>query len=118
MKRTTISLPNELLERVRAIAAERRMFTAAVVREALEEKAKDHRPRPRSLGIGASGHSDTARMAGDERPDASIMALVLDTGPLYAALDRDDADHAACRDPMATVDGLLVIPSPVLVEVH
>ena len=46
------------------------------------------------------------------------MALVLDTGPLHAALGRDDADHAACRDLMATLDGLLVIPSPVLVEVH
>jgi hypothetical protein len=25
------------------------------------------------------------------------MALILDTGPLYASLDRSDADHRVCR---------------------
>jgi len=42
---------------------------AALVREAVEEKIKGHRPRPRSLGIGASGHRDTARRSGEERPE-------------------------------------------------
>lgn len=41
---------------------------AAVVRDALEEKARSYHPRPRSLGIGESGFTDTARKAGDERP--------------------------------------------------
>ncbi|MBA2382309.1 MAG: PIN domain-containing protein [Chloroflexi bacterium] len=45
------------------------------------------------------------------------MALILDTGPLYAALDRSDADHAACRALIETADEPLVVPSPVLVEV-
>lgn len=45
------------------------------------------------------------------------MALILDTGPLYASLDRSDADHAACRALIETADEPLVIPSPVLVEV-
>lgn len=45
------------------------------------------------------------------------MALVLDTGPLYATLDRRDAKHAACRQLVETTDELLVIPAPVLVEV-
>ena len=45
------------------------------------------------------------------------MALILDTGPLYAALDRNDADHRACRRLLETVTEPLVIPSPVLVEV-
>lgn len=45
------------------------------------------------------------------------MALILDTGPLYAALDRSDADHAACRLLVETAGEPLVIPAPVLVEV-
>lgn len=45
------------------------------------------------------------------------MALILDTGPLYASLDRSDADHAACRALIEAADEPLVIPAPVLVEV-
>jgi predicted nucleic acid-binding protein len=45
------------------------------------------------------------------------MALILDTGPLYASLDRRDADHRACRRLLETTDEPLVIPAPVLVEV-
>lgn len=45
------------------------------------------------------------------------MALILDTGPLYASLDRSDADHAACRALIESPDEALVIPAPVLVEV-
>ena len=45
------------------------------------------------------------------------MALILDTGPLLAALDRRDADHAACRRLIEAAAEPLVIPSPVLVEV-
>ena len=44
------------------------------------------------------------------------MALVLDTGPLYASLDRRDADHDACRRLLLAADEPLVIPAPVLVE--
>ena len=40
-----------------------------LVREALEEKAKSYRRRPRSWGVGASGHTDTAIKAGDMRPE-------------------------------------------------
>ena len=45
------------------------------------------------------------------------MALILDTGPLYASLDRSDADHATCRALIESADEPLVIPSPVLGEV-
>ena len=45
------------------------------------------------------------------------MALIVDTGPLYASLDRSDADHAACRSLIELTDEPLIIPAPVLVEV-
>lgn len=65
MERTTISIPKDTLKRLRRIAAERQTSMASVVREALEEKAKEYRPRPRSLGMGCSQYVDTARQAGD-----------------------------------------------------
>lgn len=68
MQRTTIMAPPELVARLRQMAAERGTSLADVVREALEEKSKTYRPRPRGLGIGASGFSDTARRIGEERP--------------------------------------------------
>jgi len=66
MERTTFSLPNGLLRRLRLMAAERDTSMATVVREALEEKVATHRPVPRSLGVGASRHRNTARRTGDE----------------------------------------------------
>ena len=45
------------------------------------------------------------------------MALVLDTGPLYATLDRTDAQYRRCLDLLQNTVELLVIPAPVLIEV-
>jgi predicted nucleic acid-binding protein len=45
------------------------------------------------------------------------VALILDTGPLYASLDRADRDHRRCRRLIEDEDDALVIPSPVLPEV-
>lgn len=45
------------------------------------------------------------------------MALILDTGPLYASLDRNDGDHARCRQLIEEAREPLIIPAPVLVEV-
>ncbi len=45
------------------------------------------------------------------------MALILDTGPLYASLDRDDASYRSCRHLIERAEESLVIPAPVLVEV-
>ena len=44
------------------------------------------------------------------------MALILDTGPLYASLDRTDADHVLCRRLIEETEEPLIIPAPVLVE--
>jgi hypothetical protein len=69
MNRTTISIPDDILDRLRQIAAERRTSMATLVREALEEKVSMYRPVPRSFGVGASGQADTARRSATERPD-------------------------------------------------
>ena len=44
------------------------------------------------------------------------MALILDTGPLYASLDRRDANYIVCRRLLEETTEPLVIPAPVLVE--
>lgn len=44
------------------------------------------------------------------------MTLILDTGPIVAALNERDPDHQRCADLLAAAEDLL-IPSPVLVEV-
>jgi metal-responsive CopG/Arc/MetJ family transcriptional regulator len=67
MERTTISLPEELLDRLRRIAAEERTSMASLIRQAVEEKVGSYRPRPRSIGMGSSGSADTARRTGEER---------------------------------------------------
>jgi predicted nucleic acid-binding protein len=45
------------------------------------------------------------------------MALICDTGPLFAAMDRDDRDHKACARLLSETSEQVVIPSPVLAEV-
>lgn len=44
------------------------------------------------------------------------MALVLDTGVIYAALDPADPDHAACSELVTDTREDLIVPDPVLVE--
>ncbi len=44
------------------------------------------------------------------------MALVIDTGPLLAALDRSDRHHRACRALLEEAEAL-VLPAPILPEV-
>jgi hypothetical protein len=66
MQRTTIMAPEELLRQLRLAAAERGVYMAELIREALEEKARARRPKPRSLGLGASGRSDLSIRAGEE----------------------------------------------------
>lgn len=50
------------------------------------------------------------------RVHAGIVALVCDTGPLYAAMDRREHDHAVCAGLLVTRREPLVVPSPVIVE--
>jgi Arc/MetJ-type ribon-helix-helix transcriptional regulator len=64
MKRTTISLPDDLAQDVAREAQRRRVSLSEVARDALRE----HLDRPAQgglsfIGIGRSGQSDTARRA-------------------------------------------------------
>ncbi|MEN8152049.1 MAG: PIN domain-containing protein [Planctomycetota bacterium] len=43
--------------------------------------------------------------------------LLVDAGPLYAAIDRDDAHHAECVELLTEHPGPLVVPALVLTEV-
>jgi predicted nucleic acid-binding protein len=45
------------------------------------------------------------------------LALILDTGPLFAAMDRSDADHERCAALVESANEPIVIPSPVVVEI-
>ena len=69
MDRTTITLDVETRTRLRRIAADRGMSMAALIREAIDASIEQHAPKPRSLGVGASGTPDTARRAGDQHPE-------------------------------------------------
>lgn len=46
------------------------------------------------------------------------MALILDTGVVYAALDENDRDHAACAALLSSAEEELIVPEPVLVELY
>jgi predicted nucleic acid-binding protein len=46
------------------------------------------------------------------------VALICDTGPLYAAMDRRDRDHRLCAALLEESAEDLVVPAPVLVELE
>ena len=60
MSRTTIMAPDELLDQLRAIAAEEGVSLGEVIREGLEWRAKTRRRVPSFIGAFASGHTDTS----------------------------------------------------------
>jgi hypothetical protein len=64
MKRTTIMAEEKTVNRLQDLARDRGVSFAEVVREALEEKAREYRPRPRSLGLFDSGRKDVSTRAG------------------------------------------------------
>ncbi len=69
MNRTTFTIDDDTRRRLRRIAADRGVSMATIIREAIDEKVERLAPKPRSLGIGASGRADTARRSGNERPE-------------------------------------------------
>ena len=66
MPQMTIDAPDELLQQLRHIAEEQHTSLAIIIREALEERVRQRRPKPRSIGIGDSGRNDISRRIGEE----------------------------------------------------
>jgi hypothetical protein len=66
MKRLVISLPEGLLQRVRAQGQISGISMGAYIRGTLEERTRRERPKPR-FGAFASGYTDTASLAGEFR---------------------------------------------------
>jgi hypothetical protein len=46
------------------------------------------------------------------------VALICDTGPLYAAMDRADTDHETCKQLLSDPSERLLVPAPVVVELE
>jgi uncharacterized protein len=46
-----------------------------------------------------------------------ILAILVDTGPLYALADEDDQYHDAVKSYVSQIHEVLIIPSPVVPEV-
>ena len=68
MKRFVLSLPEDLFLALQKRARERGTSVAAVLREAAEKDVCPPRPKPRSIGMASSGHTDTSVLAGEIRP--------------------------------------------------
>ena len=64
MKRLVISLPEGLLQRVRAQGQISGISMGAYIRGTLEDRTRRERPKP-SFGAFESGYTDTARLAGE-----------------------------------------------------
>lgn len=103
MKRAAIDIPSELMEKLANLAAERGVDVDSLAREALEEKVGEHRPRPRSLGMGASGFTDTARRAGEERPVPKAFGEDAIHTLDAVALIEDLPERVLCRGQVGTV---------------
>jgi hypothetical protein len=73
MQQLTLTLPDDLHERVRALAEARGVTVEQIVREAVEQTAAEHLPepeswpRPKSIGAGDSGRTDVSRLASEGR---------------------------------------------------
>jgi hypothetical protein len=67
MQRTTVMADEETLEKLRALARQRGVSFAEVVRAALDEMAAAYHPKPSSIGVGQSDPARTARDEGSRR---------------------------------------------------
>jgi hypothetical protein len=66
MARTILTLPDALLLRLKALASERRISMAELVRDTLENGLSKERPKPKAIGMFESEEeTDLGRQAGE-----------------------------------------------------
>src|SRR5439155_11808578 len=54
---------------------------------------------------------------GDPWPGGSPIALIVDSGPLYASVDEDDREHESSLALLTSHPGPLIVPELVVTEV-
>jgi predicted transcriptional regulator len=68
MKRLSIMVDHDTFDRLRALARERNVSLAEIIRQALTDKAREFRSTPRSLGIAESAPARTSEFSGRAPP--------------------------------------------------
>jgi hypothetical protein len=111
MKRTTVKLPDELDVMLRHEAARRGMTISQLTREAPAGPAGSGIGRQRSFRHLLQDRRD---LGGRGVPP---IPLIVDTGPIYAALDRRDRSHESSVELLTTAPGPLFVPQTVVTEV-
>jgi predicted nucleic acid-binding protein len=74
-------------------------------------------PARRCRGRAQRAERHLGARRGDHPRGVSVIALIVDAGPLYAYVDASDAHHAACLELLETHPGPLVVPTLVVTEV-
>jgi predicted nucleic acid-binding protein len=118
-KRTTVTASRDSLSTLEAEAARRGVALTVVLAEGRGREGRaSSRVAATTLGARALERRPLGRRR-DGRPGLSstlIVALVLDTGPLLAALDAAEPDHGACARLLTDATEDLVVPGLVLAE--
>jgi predicted nucleic acid-binding protein len=115
----------EVARRVRCSAASR---GPAAWDDGVGADARSDRGSPRRRREGSAATPGRRRRAerpverlgadrGDPPGRGGLIALIVDAGPLYAYVDRDDRQHEVCLELLETHPGPLIVPVLVITEV-
>lgn len=101
MRRTTISLPDNVAAALNREARRRGMPVSRVAREAIEAHlgiAPGERRKLPFVALGRSAYRTTARDIDKILEEEWAPIAIVDAGPLYASVDENDEEHERCRD--------------------
>ena len=122
MKRTTVKIPDELDARLRGEAKRSGLTISQVT-------PRSARGSPRRRGAAPTvpegddrfgsewGRQPRRSHRGDPGRRGRAVSLLVDSGPLLAALDTDDRDHERCAALLNDHPGPLLVPTLCIAEV-